>query len=140
MKSNIFLGTKRRFPAAGFLLITFLLGGIGYGLLEVIWRGYTHPSMIFTGGFCLVVIWFLNRRMLQTPLLFRCLLCTAFVTATEFFVGLLVNRILHLHVWDYSASKFNLLGQICLEFSLIWFLICFLLSLGMTIAFRREKI
>ena len=27
---------------------------------------------------------------------------------------MLVNRVMHLGVWDYSAAPFNLLGQICL--------------------------
>lgn len=137
--SKINLGQGRLWREREYGVICMLIGGIGYGLLEVMWRGYTHPSMIVTGGFCLTVICFVNRKMMRVPLLFRCLLCTAFVTATEFFVGILVNRILHLHVWDYSASRFNLLGQICLEFSLVWFLLCFLVSLAMTVAFRKEN-
>lgn len=117
-----------------------LMGGVGYGMLELLWRGYTHPSMILTGGFCLTVICLVNRKLTGMPFLLRCLLCTAFVTVTEFFVGILVNRILHLHVWDYSASRFDLLGQICLEFSLIWFLLCFLVSLVMKVAFRKARV
>ena len=41
----------------------------------------------------------------------------------EFLFGLLVNRVLHLHVWDYSALPLNIMGQICLPFSLIWFVL-----------------
>ena len=37
---------------------------------------------------------------------------------------LLVNRVMHLGVWDYSAALFNLLGQICLPFTLLWFPLC----------------
>ena len=121
-------------------VICMLAGGIGYGLLEVLWRGYTHISMVITGGICLTAICFIHRKMTRTPFLFRCLLCTAFVIAAEFLVGLLVNRILHLHVWDYSDSRFHLLGQICLEFSFIWFFLCLLVSLAMSLAFRKERI
>lgn len=31
---------------------------------------------------------------------------------------------MHLGVWDYSAAPFNLLGQICLPFTLLWFPLC----------------
>lgn len=37
---------------------------------------------------------------------------------------MLVNRVMHLGVWDYSAAPFNLLGQICLPFTLLWFPLC----------------
>ena len=42
----------------------------------------------------------------------------------EFWTGVLVNRVMHLGVWDYSAAPFNLLGQICLPFTLLWFPLC----------------
>ena len=45
------------------------------------------------------------------------------ITVVEFLFGLLVNRVLHLHVWDYSALPLNIMGQICLPFSLIWFVL-----------------
>ena len=31
----------------------FLLGGLLYYHIEVLWRGFSHISMIFCGGFCL---------------------------------------------------------------------------------------
>ena len=45
------------------------------------------------------------------------------LAGVEFLFGLLVNRVLHLHVWDYSALPLNIMGQICLPFSLIWFVL-----------------
>ena len=33
-------------------LSIYVFGAIGYGALETLWRGYTHWTMIVTGGFC----------------------------------------------------------------------------------------
>ncbi len=134
------LGEKRTPRTSALFGITFCFGGVGYGLIEVIWRGYTHPTMLVTGGLCFTVICLINRNLVRIPLLFRGMLCALFVTATEFFVGILVNRILYLDVWDYSHTRFNLLGQICLEYAFFWFLLCTVLSLGVGMLFRRKRL
>ena len=33
---------------------------------------------------------------------------------------------LGLHIWDYSSLPFNLLGQICLPFTVLWFFLALL--------------
>ena len=45
-------------------------------------------------------------------------------TVVEFFVGILVNLIYKWDVWDYSHKPFNILGQVCPEYSFKWFLLC----------------
>ncbi|MDE6839119.1 MAG: putative ABC transporter permease, partial [Acutalibacter sp.] len=35
--------------------------------------------------------------------------------------GLIVNTGLGLRVWDYSKMPLNLMGQVCLPYSLLWF-------------------
>ena len=45
------------------------------------------------------------------------------LTACEFITGVIVNIWLGLGVWDYSTLPFNILGQICLPFSLLWIII-----------------
>jgi len=104
-------------------LSVFLLGGVLYGCLELLWRGYTHPSMTFAGGLCLLVIHLLNGRMGRCPFLLRCVLYSLLITAVELAVGLVVNRWLGLGVWDYSAVPGNVLGQICPAFTFLWFLV-----------------
>ena len=42
------------------------------------------------------------------------------VTVLEFITGLVVNVWLGLNVWDYSDMPLNILGQICLPFSIAW--------------------
>lgn len=98
------------------------LGGALYCLIEVLWRGYSHVSMFLVGGFC---FWMLSRiGRLRRPLWQRALLGAVAVTAVEFLSGLLLNRVLRLNVWDYSAYRFNLLGQICLLYFLLWIPLC----------------
>ena len=41
----------------------------------------------------------------------------------EFLTGCIVNLALGWHVWDYSGMPGNVLGQICLPYSLLWILV-----------------
>ena len=51
------------------------------------------------------------------------LIGSGIITVLEFLTGVLVNIVLHLNVWDYSNMPLNVLGQICLPFSLLWVII-----------------
>ena len=103
--------------------VILYLGGMLYSGVELLWRGRTHGSMFLLGGLCFALIGGLDRKY-HLPVLGQMLLGTVLVTALEFGTGLLVNRVLHLNVWDYSRSPLNLLGQICLPYSLLWFPLC----------------
>lgn len=105
-------------------IVTFLFGGVGYGLFEVLWRGRTHPSMILTGGACLVIIKLITRALKNRTVIFRCITGTLAVTAVEFVVGCVVNLWLRLAVWDYSEMSYNFLGQVCPLYSALWFFVC----------------
>ena len=99
--------------------ILFIFGTIGYPLLELLWRGRTHWSMALAGGICMVLLLLISRFPFPCPFLW---LCGALaITGVEFAIGCVVNRWLHLGVWDYSALPLNLWGQISLPFSLLWF-------------------
>lgn len=110
----------------------FLFGGVGYGLIELIWRGRTHPSMIITGGICFVMLYGIGKALRRRSVLLRSAISCAAITAVEFSVGVIVNLILRLSVWDYSANRFNLLGQICLLYTFLWFLLSVPLMLFVT--------
>ena len=104
--------------------LLFLAGSGLYPLLEVLWRGYSHASMALAGGVCLLLINAVCcEKMEKRSLPARCAIGSLIITVVEFLFGLLVNRVLHLHVWDYSALPLNIMGQICLPFSLIWFVL-----------------
>ena len=60
----------------------------------------------------------------EDPLWRQILRCIIFVTAMEFITGIIVNKWLHLAVWDYSNQPFHLFGQICLPFMVIFSGLC----------------
>lgn len=103
--------------------VVFYLGGMFYCTVELLWRQWTHGSMFLLGGLCFWTVSSLGRRV-RMPLLAQMALGACIVTFFEFWTGVLVNRVMHLGVWDYSAAPFNLLGQICLPFTLLWFPLC----------------
>ena len=43
-----------------------------------------------------------------------------FVTSMEFITGIIVNKWLHMQVWDYSRLPLQLFGQICVPFIIIF--------------------
>ncbi len=99
----------------------FAIGGGTYGLIEVLWRGYTHWSMALLGGALFLLIGAGNRFLpAGTPLLVRGLAGAGVITAAEFAAGCILNLGLGLAVWDYSDMPFQLLGQICLPYSFLW--------------------
>lgn len=104
-------------------LFAFMMGYFIYSLIEIINRGYTHWTMALTGGTVLVILYALNRRRTMT-LIKSCFIGAVIITSIEFTVGVIVNIIMGWHVWDYSAVPLNILGQICLPYSGVWFLLC----------------
>lgn len=103
--------------------ISFLMGFFIYSMIEIINRGYTHWTMGLTGGAVLMILYKINNDTAVT-LIKSCFIGAVFITAIEFTVGILVNRVLNWHVWDYSAEPFNFMGQICLPFTIVWFILC----------------
>jgi len=101
----------------------FLTGGTIYPTLEIACRGRTDVSMAAAGGICLCLIERVcNQEIKFRPLGVRCFVGSGIITGVEFATGLIVNIGLKLNVWDYSALPLNILGQICLPFSILWFL------------------
>ena len=100
------------------------IGGLIYGMIELVFRGRTHWTMLIVGGLCFWLIGLVNEVMPWTVAFWKqCLLGSLIVTAVEFFSGCIINLGLGWNVWDYSNLPLNLLGQICLPFSLLWVLI-----------------
>ena len=102
-------------------IIVFFLGGLLYGGIEVIFRGYTHWTMLILGGVCFSVMYLLAAASL--PFAVKLLLSALCITALEFGTGYLVNIILNWQVWDYSGNAMNIMGQICPLFSFFWLLL-----------------
>jgi uncharacterized membrane protein len=109
--------TRRLFKAA----TLWLYGGFVYYLIELAWRGHSHPSMFVLGGVCLLVLGGLNNWFPWTlGLLWQSLIGAAVITALELVTGIVVNLWLNLGVWDYQHMPLNLYGQICVPFIAAW--------------------
>ena len=108
-------------------LVLWALGGTIYYGLEVWLRGFSHWSMFMLGGLCLV---FIGQQGLwvkwSDPLWLQLLRCIVFVTAGEFLTGIFVNKWLGWKVWDYSDQPFQLFGQICAPFAILFSGLCVL--------------
>ena len=104
--------------------IVFLIGAVGYSLLEIAWRGYTHWTMTVTGGACFLVIYYISALFGGQSLLLQCFLGAAAITLIELAVGCVVNLALGWNVWDYSGLRFHLFGQVSLLYSVFWFFLC----------------
>jgi len=94
----------------------FCAGGLSYVALELLWRGRSHGSMFLAGGSCFLLLGRLRQTTDRTVL--RALGGAGIITAVELMAGLLFNR--GHTVWDYRQLPYNIKGQICLPFSLLW--------------------
>ena len=99
----------------------FVAGCWAYPALEMLWRGETHGSMALAGGICLYLIDRVCCGELSGKGVFRrCAAGAGIITGVELGMGLVLNRMLGFEIWDYSDVPFNLLGQVCLPYSLLW--------------------
>lgn len=105
-------------------ILLFFVGGYSYCGVEILFRGFTHISMLVAGGICFILIGLLNEAFpRRIALISQMVLSAVIVTVVELLVGLVVNVWLDLKVWDYSKMPYNFLGQICLLYTNIWFLL-----------------
>lgn len=103
------------------LLILLGIGGAVYYGLEILWRGRSHWTMFLVGGVCFVLCGLINELFTwDMPLLAQGAAGACLITATEFVSGLVLNVWLGLGIWDYSDLPLNIMGQVCLPFSLLW--------------------
>ncbi len=97
--------------------MSFTAGFAGYPALELLWRGRTHWSMALAGGLAMLLLYPARSKK------HFCLRAAAVITALELLFGIIFNLILKKKVWDYSKSRWNLWGQICLPYCILWFLL-----------------
>ena len=105
-------------------LLIFSIFGLTYGLIEILWRGYTHPSMLIVGGICGLIVGLINEKW-NYSVLSQMVIGMVAVTVIEFVSGYVLNIKLGLGIWDYSNMKYNFMGQICPQFSMIWFFLSY---------------
>lgn len=98
-------------------------GGTIYVCLELLFRGRSDVSMLFCGGLCFMGIGLINELFpMSMPLWMQCFIGGILVvTPIEYIFGILFNS--DYSVWDYRDQLFNINGQVCLLFSLLWCLV-----------------
>lgn len=105
-------------------LILFGIGSFLYVLIELFTRGRSHWSMFLVGGMAFYLIGCINEYT-RRDLAMRWQMAAGaiIITLLELIAGIIVNIILGWNVWDYSNLPGNLLGQICPQFTVLWFLL-----------------
>ena len=102
-------------------LFLLILGGVIYYGIEVLWRGYSHIAMFFVGGMCFILIGLINEVIDWNMVFWKQMVIGDLCVLTlEFAFGVIFNIILKQNIWDYSNLPFNLFGQICLPFAILW--------------------
>lgn len=110
------------------LLSLFLIGGVLYLTIELLWRGYSHWTMFLVGGFCFILLGLINEIFtFSMPLYLQMLAGMDVITLVELLSGYIINVKLGWNVWDYSDMPLNFFGQICVPYMGLWF---FLSAIG----------
>ena len=94
---------SRRSKYISEVLFIWALGGTIYYTIEMVTRGFSHWSMFVVGGLALCFCTFQGQAMKWTEPLW-----------------IQVIKWLHLEVWDYSDQPFQLWGQICVPFMILF--------------------
>mgnify|MGYP002552518128 CR=1 FL=1 len=107
----------------------FIIGAAGYGAIELLWRGFTHWTMLLAGGTWFMMYYKLCEDEKNMPLFAKCFFGALIITCVELIFGTVVNVALRWNVWDYSGIPINFYGQICLPFFVLWYILCVPLTL-----------
>lgn len=107
-------------------LIIFVVSGLIYTTLELIWRGYTHWTMFLCAGLCGLVMANINNNLLEfdTDFLEQVFCSALCCTAFEFLFGIIFNG--DFSIWDYRGmwGTIHVLGdQVNILFFGIWIVI-----------------
>lgn len=105
------------------LLAIFMISGLIYVMLEILWRGYSHWTMFVCAGVCGIVMMGINDGLLKFDTDFRIqVVVSAFLcTTAELIFGLIFNS--DFTIWDYRdmiGTIHCLNDQINIFFILIW--------------------
>lgn len=104
--------------------IMFFTGGFLYCCIEHHCPWLFPLFVLLAGGTCFLLVGLIEYLLGDSAsLLSQMILCGLMITFVELLFGLVVNRQMHLNVWDYSSQPYNFHGQICLLYSNLWFLL-----------------
>lgn len=97
-------------------------------LCESVWKSFsgspTHWTMFALGGVLFLILGELNEHLpWEMGLMAQMGIGATVITAAELIAGLVLNVWFDLGIWDYSHLPYNLMGQICLPFFGLWWLL-----------------
>lgn len=102
-------------------IFLFLLGGAVYYGIEILWRGYSHPTMFGLGGVVFIFCGLQNEILdWNYPFWRQVARGWLFAIASEFVTGCIVNICLGWKVWDYSGMPLNIMGQVCVPYMILF--------------------
>lgn len=109
-------------------LTIFIISGLIYIILELLWRGHTHWTMFLCAGLCGLVMANINNNLLEFDTDFlEQVFCSALCCTTfEFLFGIIFNG--DFSIWDYRGlwGTIHALGdQVNILFFGIWIIISF---------------
>jgi len=87
---------------------------------EFINPGFVYGPFIPLYGFGAAFIIALGFLISPWPLPLELIVYGLVLTFMEYLTGFLFEKIFKLKLWDYSDSRFNINGRVCLSFSLCW--------------------
>ena len=111
------------------ILMYFLIYSVLGWIMESIIRSVLEKKIINTGFLkgpvcpiygigAIIMLLFLER--FQDNIIALFFIAVVVLTAWEYFVGVLLEKLFHTKYWDYSHQKFNFQGRICLTNSIFW--------------------
>ena len=81
-------------------------------------------TLFLCGGACFLCCGLLNENVkIKISFISQMVLSSVIITVLELITGFIVNIWLKMDIWDYSHLPYNFKGQICLLYSVFWFLI-----------------
>ena len=106
----------------GWCMETVLCSTVEHRLVS---RGFLYGPIcpIYGVGVLMMICWF--QPFMDRPVIFY-LVAMVCMSAWEYLVGWFLEVTTHIKYWDYSWSRFNLKGRICLPVSLAWGLLSYL--------------
>ncbi len=114
--------------------LLFLIGAVGYSIIEILWKGSTHWTMAVDGGICLICIAAADTFLSEKSIFVKAFVSSCIITTVELISGIILNLYLNMAIWDYSDKFMNLYGQICPLYSFLWYL------LSLAVLFVMHKI
>lgn len=125
------------------LILFFIYSFIGW-VIETIYCSIISKRLINRGflkgpycpmyGFSALIIinildFVISKLNLSSNYFYVSIFLVSIIVATivEFFTGLLIEKIFKMRLWDYSNRDLNIKGYVCLQFSLYWGALSFIL-------------